>query len=271
MTEQRQHAYTTDAEEPNPAPETSYAERARTMLFLHRVGVLSTHSKKQQGYPFGSTMPYALSDAGRPLFLISSMAMHTKNLQADPRASLFVTVPDAQSDPLGASRLTLLGNAEPVPQVDLAAARAAYLARHAGAKYYVDFTDFSFWRLNPIDLYFVGGFGVMGWVDQSEFESAAPDPLAEAASGILEHMNGDHARAMIEIARHEKGVAASEAKMTAVDRLGFHLRLTTPQRVHSVRIGFPSEVRNADECRQAFIEMVKRARGESGPTQDDRV
>jgi putative heme iron utilization protein len=263
MTEPRQHAYTNETEEPNPAPETSYAERARTILSLNQVGVLSTHSNKCEGFPFGSTMPYVLDDAGRPLFLISAMAMHTKNLQADRRASLFVTVPEAQSDPLGASRMTLIGKADPVPEADLAAARAAYLARHENAKYYVDFADFSFWRLNPVDLYFVGGFGVMGWVKNSDFEHAAPDPLAEAASGILEHMNKDHTPAMIDIARHEKGVVASEAKMTAVDRLGFHLRLKTPERVRSVRIGFPNEVRSSDESRQALIVMAKRARSEA--------
>jgi putative heme iron utilization protein len=265
MTEKRQHGYTTEAEEPNPAPETSYAERARTMLSRNQVGVLSTQSSKRKGFPFGSTMPYALNDAGRPLFLISAMAMHTKNLKADPHASLFVTDPEAGRDPLGAGRMTLIGNAEPVPQDDLAAARAAYLARHENARYYVDFTDFSFWRLNPVDLYFVGGFGVMGWVESSDFEQAVPDPLAEAAPGILEHMNKDHASAMIDIARQEKGVTASEAKMTAVDRLGFHLRLQTPERVRSVRIGFPDEVRSSDECRQALVDMVKRARSDNAP------
>jgi len=265
MTKQRQHAYTTETEEPNPAPETSYAERARTMLSLNQVGVLSTHSNKCTGFPFGSTMPYALDDAGRPLFLISEMAMHTKNLQAEPHASLLVTVPEAQSDPLGTGRMTLIGKAEPVPKDDLAAARAAYLARHENAKYYVDFADFSFWRLNPVDLYFVGGFGVMGWVENSDFEQAVPDPLAEAAAGILEHMNKDHATAMIDIARHEKGVAASEAKMTAIDRLGFHLRLKTPDRVRSVRIGFPNEVRSSGECRKALVAMVKRVRSKNSP------
>ena len=262
MTEPRQHAYTTENEDPDPAPETSYAERARTMLSLNQVGVLSTQSKKRKGFPFGSTMPYALDEAGRPLFLISAMAMHTKNLKADPHASLFVSVPEAQNDPLGAGRLTLIGEAEPVPQDDLVAARQASLSRHENAKYYVDFADFSFWRLNPVDLYFVGGFGVMGWVDVSDFEEAVADPLAEAAPGILEHMNKDHASAMLDIARHEKGVEASEAKMTAVDRLGFHLRLKTPERVRSIRIAFPSEVHNSDECRQTLIAMVKRANSE---------
>ncbi len=259
MTKSRQHAYTTDTDEPNPAPETSYAERARTMLSLNRIGVLSTQSKKCPGFPFGSTMPYALNDAGQPLFLISSMAMHTKNLQADPHASLFVTAPEAHNDPLGAGRITLVGTAQEVPQDKLAAAREAYLARHENAKFYVDFADFSLWQLSPVDLYFVGGFGVMGWVDKADFETAIPDPLAEASQSILEHMNTDHISALIDIARHEKGITASEAKITAVDRLGFHLRLTTPERVRSVRISFPDEVQNADQCRQAFIAMVKQS------------
>ena len=56
-------------------------------------------------------MPYALDAAGRPLFLISTMAMHTQNLEADPRASLLVTQPDWTGDPLAAGRLTLMGEA----------------------------------------------------------------------------------------------------------------------------------------------------------------
>ncbi|TPW21923.1 MAG: hypothetical protein FD126_193 [Elusimicrobia bacterium] len=257
---QRQHASGPGPEEKNPAPETSYAERARTMLSLAAVGVLSTHSEKHAGFPFGSTMPYALDAAARPLFLISAMAMHTKNLKADPRASLFVTVPEAQTDPLGAGRMTLVGKAEPVSAGEILAARAAYLARHEAAKYYVDFADFSFWRLEPVSLYFVGGFGVMGWVEASDFAAAAPDPLAEAASGILEHMNRDHEAAMLDIARHLKDVEASEAKMTAVDRLGFHLRLKAADRVRSVRVAFPQEVRTPEACRAALVSMVKSAR-----------
>jgi len=103
----------------------------------------------------------------------------------------------------------------------------------------------------------------MGWVENSDFKQAVPDPLAEVAAEILEHMNKDHAPAMIDIARHEKGIASSEAKMTAVDRLGFHLRLKTPERVRSVRIGFPKEVRSSNECRDALVAMVKRARSET--------
>ena len=205
-------------------------------------------------------MPFALDPGGHPIFLVSTMAMHTHNMASDSKASLFVTVPEAQTDPLGAARLTIIGVAAKVPEAQVAAVRETYLAVHAGAKYYVDFKDFAFWRLQPIDVYFVGGFGVMGWVDAADYAAAQADPLAESSAGILEHMNADHEDALLAIAKHLKNVEASEAKMTSVDRLGFHVRLTTPERARSVRIGFPSEIRTAADCRKALVGMVNEAR-----------
>src|ERR1700727_1851291 len=107
-----------------PIPEPSFGERARTLLHLGRVGSLSTLSRKRPGFPFGSLMPYALDGAGRPLFLISTMAMHTQNLQQDPRASLLVTQPEAEGDPLGAARVTVVGNAVKLDSPEVADARA---------------------------------------------------------------------------------------------------------------------------------------------------
>src|SRR4051812_9835908 len=172
----RKHAGPGPASEQPAIPEPSFAERARTLLHLSRTGSLSTLSRKQAGFPFGSVMPYGLDDHGRPTFLISTMAMHTQNLQADPRASLLVTAPDAATDPLGAARVTLVGTAAPIPQQEVGEARAGYLDRYANAKYWVDFEDFSFYRLDVVDVYYVGGFGVMGWVAAAEYGSARPDP-----------------------------------------------------------------------------------------------
>src|SRR5450755_2043248 len=117
-------------------PEPSYAERAHTLMYLGRIGSLSTLSRKQSGFPFGSVMPYGLDDHGRPIFLISTMAMHTQNLQADPRASLLVTQDDTDGDPLGASRITLVGKVLPMLQPEVPEARKLYLARHANSKYW---------------------------------------------------------------------------------------------------------------------------------------
>src|SRR5690348_16371856 len=159
-------------------PEPSYAERARTLLHVSRIGSLSTLSRKQRGFPFGSVMPYGLDNHGHPIFLISTMAMHTQNLQSDPRASLLVTQPDASGDPLGASRVTLVGNVRAIPEPEVAEARKLYLARYENSKYWVDFEDFSFYRMDVVDVYYVGGFGVMVWVPVSEYDHAQADPLA---------------------------------------------------------------------------------------------
>ncbi|HEY6766207.1 MAG TPA: pyridoxamine 5'-phosphate oxidase family protein, partial [Candidatus Sulfotelmatobacter sp.] len=148
MSSSRKHAGPGPASDQPAVPEPSFSERSRTLVYLGRIGSLSTLSRKLPGFPFGSVMPYGLDASGRPIFLISTMAMHTQNLQADPRASLLVTQPDASGDPLGASRVTLIGNAQIIPQSEVADARALYLERYANAKYWVDFEDFSFYRMD---------------------------------------------------------------------------------------------------------------------------
>ena len=240
--------------------EPTFAERVRTLMYIGRTGSLSTHSRKQPGFPFGSVMPYGLDADGRPTFLISTMAMHTQNLQADSRASLLVTQPDAAGDPLGASRVTLVGNVSPVPGPEVPGTRETYLARHASSKYWVDFEDFSFYRMDVVDVYYVGGFGVMGWVPAAEYHAALPDPLADSAAGIIEHMNADHGDALILLAQAFAGIESTEAAMTSVDRLGFSVRLKTLDGMRGTRIAFLREVRNPMEARSVLVEMTAKAR-----------
>ena len=243
-------------------PEPSFAERARTLVHVSRIGTLSTLSHKQPGYPFGSVMPYGLDDRGRPIFLVSTMAMHTQNLQTDPRASLLVTQPDASGDPLGASRVTLLGKVQPVPAGEVSEARKLYLARYANSKNWVDFEDFSFYRMEIVDIYYVGGFGVMGWVMAADYDGAKPDPLADVAAGIIQHMNADHQEALILIARVLGGVESQEAAMTSIDRLGFHVRLKTAEGMRGARIPLFREATNSAEARTVLVEMPQQARRE---------
>jgi putative heme iron utilization protein len=128
---------------------------------------------------------------------------------------------------LGAARVTLLGTTVEVPQAEV---RDLYLSRYENARQWQDYTDFAYHRLEVSSVYFIGGFGVMGWVPAEEYGSARPDPLAEATPEIIGHMNADHADALLLIARRFAGEAADGASMTAVDHLGFHLRLRTADR-----------------------------------------
>jgi len=256
----RKHAGSGPASDRPPVPEPSHAERARTLMHLGRIGSLSTLSRKQPGFPFGSVMPYGLDDHGRPIFLISTMAMHTQNLQADSRASLLVTQDGTGGDPLGASRVTLVGNVLPVPDAEVAEARKLYLARYANSQYWVDFEDFSFYCMNVVDVYYVGGFGVMGWVPASEYDRSQPDPLADSMAEIIQHMNTGHKDALGLLAQKFARIESQEATMTAVDRLGFQVRLKTQDGMRGARIAFPREVSNPAETRKVLVEMVQQAR-----------
>ena len=256
----RKHAGTGVAGAQPPVPEPSFAERARTLVHMGRVGSLSTLSRKRPGFPFGSLMPYGLDGKGRPIFLISTMAMHTQNLQEDARASLLVTQTDANGDPLGSGRVTLVGNVAAIAGPEVGEARRLYLERHANSKYWVDFDDFSFFGMDVVDVYCVGGFGVMGWIAAPEYGEAYADPLADAAAGILQHMNADHQEALILLARVFAGMEAQEAVMTAVDRLGFHVRIKTEEGMKGARIAFLHEVSTPAETRKILVEMVQQAR-----------
>ena len=199
-------------------------------------------------------MPFAIDDAGRPVFFISSMAMHTQNLQQDSRASLLITQPDVSGDPLGAARLSLVGTASVAPSAEVS---ELYLSHHENARFWQDYSDFAYYRLEVAGVYFIGGFGVMGWVAEEEYAAAAPDPLAAAMPGIIQHVNADHRDALLRIAARQSGELPDEASMTAVDRLGFHVRLKTGNRIHGLRIGFPREVKHPNEVRSVFIEMLQ--------------
>ncbi len=237
-------------------PEPTLAERARTLAAVGRIGSLSTHSRKLPGFPFGSMMPYAVDDHGRPIFFISTMAMHTQNLREDARASLLVTQPDVSGDPLGAARLTMVGNVAEAPAAEV---KELYLAHYENAKFWQDYTDFAYYRLDVAGVYFIGGFGVMGWITAEDYRSAQPDPLAQAAGGIIRHMNADHSEALRLIARRFAGEAPDEAAITAVDRLGFHLRLKSGDRIHGRRVAFLREVKDVGDARAVFVEMVRQS------------
>ena len=248
-----------------PAPEPTHAERARTLVARANRGVLSTVALDPAGYPFGSVATYAIDDAGRPIVFVSTMAEHTRNAGADPRASLIVTedFPEG-SDPLAAGRVTLIGDLLEVTGEERPAVRDRYLGANPASAYYIDFGDFSFWRLEVRSVRYVGGYGRMSWVAAADYAGAEADPLAgEAAAGVVEHMNADHAAALVAMARVLGGREdVTEAVMTAVDRYGFDLVTSGPSGRAALRLGFDAPVATAAAVRPAMIRLVERARRE---------
>jgi heme iron utilization protein len=256
--------------EPRPTHELSarapnHAERCRTIAAAARSGTLATIAREPAGFPYGSLVTVAFDAEGAPLFLLSTLAEHTANLGARSEASLLVTEPlDARKEPLSAGRVTLLGPCLRLAEAAARDARALFLAANPGAAYYVDFSDFAFYRLFPMSLRYVGGFGRMSWVSGEDYAAAEPDPLAAIAGGILEHMNADHAVALLDYALALLKIAdASAATMTSVDRYGFEMSVATPGGPRATRLAFDSEVVTADAARREMVALVKKAREKS--------
>jgi heme oxygenase (biliverdin-IX-beta and delta-forming) len=153
--------------------EPTDAQLARALVDGANRATLCTIGLDPPGYPFGSVANYAVDDAGRPLLFVSAMAPHTANARTDPRASLLVaeSAPEG-SDPLAVGRVTLIGDLGEVGEGERESVRTRFLEANPAVADYIDFGDFSFWRLEVLAVRWVGGYGRMSWVPASEYAKA---------------------------------------------------------------------------------------------------
>jgi putative heme iron utilization protein len=241
----------------------THAERARTMVAQLPTGTLCTVATTPAGYPYGSFVTVAF-DRGHPVFLISELAEHTKNLREDARASLLLAQGGAD-DPLANSRVTLVGDCTPAADSD--AARAAYLECHPNAGYYVDFKDFNFWRLEVAAVRYIGGYGRMSWVGVEDWLAAQPDPVAPFADGIIAHMNEDHADALPLYCRaFSRATDFTAVTMTGIDRYGFEMSAVTLNGPRPIRVAFAEPISTPKTARTTLVAMLRDARAKLGVT-----
>jgi len=261
--ERDQHGRPAPARPTAPVATPSHAERARTLLDGATTATLCTLAREPAGYPYGSLITFAL-DEHRPVFLISDLAEHTRNLKDDARSSLLVSE-SRPGDPLANGRVTLLGVCAPAGDAERERARAAYLARHPSAEQYASFGDFSFWTLEVNAVRYIGGYGRMSWIQPSEWMTAQPDPIAPDARAILDHMNQDHADALPLYLRAFSSVSeVLRAEMSSIDRLGFELSVMTAQGTQTVRLPFHEPIASKNDARKALVGLLREARSKLG-------
>jgi putative heme iron utilization protein len=232
----------------------SSALQARELYARRHQGILSTLSLSMPGYPFGSVVTFAPDRQQRPLILISSIAEHTRNIRNDRRVSLTLT--EGGDDSQAEARLTLLGNASAVPEAEIDDAAARYYRRFPHAAGYHRVHDFSFYRIEPLRGRYIGGFGNIHWVEAEALSLSNPFSEADEA-GMIEHMNRDHADAMLAYCKLFGIELGAEApRMSAIDSEGFDLMLGH----RLARIAFDAPVQTPVEVRKAMVALVQRAR-----------
>ena len=138
-------------------PNEAHAEAltdAKRLMRLARIGALAT--LEAGGAPLTTLIGVASDFDGAPLFLMSTLSRHTRNLAHDPRASLLLTSRHERGDPLNHPRVTLSGRVEKCAGPR---AKARYLQRNPKAGLYAGFADFALFQLQVEDVHFNGGFG----------------------------------------------------------------------------------------------------------------
>ncbi|MEP9349238.1 DUF2470 domain-containing protein [Xanthobacter sp. KR7-225] len=232
------------------------AAAVRRLIREARFGALGT--LEDGGAPYASLVAVATDEAGRPTFLISRLAKHTKNIARDPRISLLVAAAGA-ADPMNAPRASLIGRIAAAG----ADARPRFLARHADAAGYADFADFAFWRMEVESAHLVEGFGrivdVPGAKLLTDWSGAAD--LAAATEGVVSHMNSDHADAVALYATRLLGAPEGEWRLLAIDPDGCELAMGDLVR----RLDFAEHCPSPAAVRKELVRLVGEARRDNGP------
>jgi putative heme iron utilization protein len=221
----------------------------------HSSGVLSTISLKLGGFPFGSIVPFCTDKNGFPVIYISTIAEHTKNILADPRVSLtLATVDTANVQAKG--RVTIVGNIEVVEGDQEVEER--YYSYFPKSRGYAAMHSFSFYRIVPKSIRFIGGFGAIHWIDENDFTEENPF-WGGKEKRIASHMNKDHRNDLILYCLHYKQIEVTEKdiiQMVGVDSDGFDLLLNE----RKIRFNFAESITTAVEARESLVAMSKQAK-----------
>lgn len=244
-------------------PETEATQAARAARRLMRAALKAALATVDRGtgYPYASLITIASEPGGAPLFLISGLARHTRNILADARVCILFDGTDGLGDPLRGGRVSVRGRAQ---KTEAGASRARFLARHREAAGYAEFPDFALYRMAVEGAHYVGGFGVIHDLDADALATAIDDSgaLIAAEPEIVAHMNADHAEAVALYATRLLGAEDGAWRLTGCDPEGCDLVLGE----RTLRLDFPRRVTSPEAAREALVVLARRARaGRAAP------
>ncbi len=239
-----------------PTTDFNPSKLVRSLLRRRREGALAT-LMAGTGAPYCSLVNLASHPDGTSILLISRLAVHTRNILADSRVSLMLDE-RSSGDPLEGARIMLQGRAEPVAPEGLELVRRRYLAAHPSAEGFVDFTDFSFFRIVPSGAHLVAGFGRILDLKPEQFltDTADASALIEAEPDAIAHMNADHRDTMNLYATRLLGAQSGDWRCTTLDPDGMDMRANDT----TLRLDFPERVTRPADLRKTLATLAEKAR-----------
>jgi heme iron utilization protein len=239
-----------------PTADFDAPKLARSLLRRSRQGALAT-LMPGSGDPYCSLVNVASHPDGSPILLISRLALHTRNLLGDARISLMLDE-RAEGDPLEGSRIMLAGQAEQADRDDVAILRRRYLNAHPSSEVFVNFKDFSFFRIRPSGAHLVAGFGRIVDLKPAQFLTDISDAasLLEAEQGAVDHMNTDHRDAMDLYATKLLGAKSADWRCIGCDPEGIDIEAGA----RVLRLDFPRRIVTPAALRQVLKQLADEAR-----------
>ncbi|KAK9822096.1 hypothetical protein WJX74_007082 [Apatococcus lobatus] len=240
-----------------PPPAIAVRNLVEQATHTHLCTVMSTMHHRRTGYPFGTLVDFACDGAGQPIFCLSPLAIHTRNILADPRCSMVVQMPGWSG--LANARVTIFGDVYQLPPEMQGTAREIFFQKHAhhNKQQWVS-GSFIFFRMHRIsDIYFVGGFGTVQWIDVSDYNSSRPDDIVLAGCNhCMRVLNGRFATQLRSL-MSRPGQQADDAAVISVDRLGADIRVRAESDYSVERLGFLRDVHTIDDAVAAFEQLVE--------------
>lgn len=239
---------------------TDLTVTARDLLRSRLYGVLSTLSVEMRGWPFGSLAPYVMDHEGTPYVLISRLAEHTRNLDADARVSLLARALPKGRDAQAVGRVTVLARAARTQVAE--PFRARFIRYLPEAEGYLGLGDFAFYRLAVERVRYIGGFGAIHWIEPEDFLIDPGDGSLEAAeSEAVAHMNRDHADALRRCCLAAHGVDCTAPRLLGCDPEGIDIEDAARTPPPRLRLRFPAPVHTPEALRNTLAQMARDAGG----------
>ncbi|XP_052175699.1 uncharacterized protein LOC127790298 isoform X2 [Diospyros lotus] len=242
-----------------PPPALAVRNLMGQARFAHVCTVMSRMHHRREGYPFGSLVDFAPDSMGHPIFSFSPLAIHTRNLLADPRCTLVVQIPGWSG--LSNARVTIFGDVFPLPEHQQEWAHKQYIAKHQQGPSQ-QWGNFYYFRMQKIsDIYFIGGFGTVAWVDVKEYEAVQPDKIAvDGGEQNLKELNAIFSTPLKELLSME--IEVDDAALISIDSKGTDIRVRQGAQFNIQRLSFEEghAVETLEEAKSALWKLIYKGR-----------